>query len=236
VVACSDIGPASSNADEGRGNAFFNIATLGVAVLAALFAGWSAYEAHKTRVGADEAAGVQAKEVQLARKAAEESAQAAKDTARATAELAQDGRTARQVLLVIDNVAFGDNEQASTPISFGLTLRNPSTTPARNLSGELWYGLGKSTNDAAPSTPKQALFRSELGPGEAWPTYVSPPIPRPSEALMNQLGSGSLKLVAVGFVSYDDLYGNKHTRRWCYQFVRGGQNGVTECESGNSSK
>jgi hypothetical protein len=71
----------------------FNFLTMLVSLGAAAFAGLSVHEAYLTRIGADEALRIQAKNIERSRKAADKSAQAAEENASAAKLSAQAAET-----------------------------------------------------------------------------------------------------------------------------------------------
>jgi|ERR1017187_896841 predicted negative regulator of RcsB-dependent stress response len=100
-----------------------------VALFAALFAGWSAYEAHRTRVDGDETSRRQALELVRARKAAEENA-------RATADLAStNSRSARANIYpteMVDEIVDGPNLDQERRL-YTMTLKNLGSGSALDL-------------------------------------------------------------------------------------------------------
>jgi len=218
----------------------FNFFTLVIAVLAAGFAGWSSWEAHLTRVGADHAAEAQARDVERSRKAAEESAAKAGELVAATKGLAESNSklvavTQNQVAVGAESFrrsmeqfhaiqrpwleVTGPSQSDSTSILMTFGLRNRGKIPAIDIAGHCDESLDDSTNARVlkKAAVTATLSSSQIGPEERGDLYV------PNIADSKDPRQAWRVVCAVSYADFMDEHKNArpHEMGFCYAFVRG---------------
>jgi hypothetical protein len=191
----------------------FNFFTLFIALVAAAFAGWAAYEAHLTRVGADEAAKGQAKDVERARVAAEESAHAVNRIA----GLSENRESAR----------LDDTLLSADPSHIFLIINNHSSTRAEHVSGvcDRFVGLPEDPTRGEHLDHEELKLPDTIG--KFTPTLVAP---------VPLVPAGQKTGYVVCKIDYKDVYGQPHFMKRC--FVSGiVPNGIiSRCQFDNEDK
>jgi hypothetical protein len=191
----------------------FNFFTLVIALTAAACAGWAAYEAHLTRVGADEASKAQAKDVERARIAAEESAHAVSSIAR----LNESKEGAR-----LDDTWLTNDSSHEV-----LIITNHGSTRAQDVTGscDRFAGLPEDSTQGEHLDHVELKLPDTIG--KFTPSLLAP---------LPTVPAGQKTGYVVCKIAYKDVFGQPHFMKRC--FISGiVPNGViSRCQFGNEDK
>jgi hypothetical protein len=237
----------------------FNFLTLVLALASAVFAGWSAFEAHQTRIDTDKAAEAQAADVESSAKAAQRSADASEQLAGGVKAIAHDSKkefslnkqrfeNAETTMAAISG-AFISVETAAFPQDFVdhgqtprflLTLSNSGKIPAQGFTLSVARKLTARAEafipkyDTVRKSPAARVDRTEpLGTHET--------VKLPLKNLMSlskddfdQLAARKKILYIYGVVMYQDRLNPDQERDFCQHYSQISKTFV-DCAKGNVS-
>jgi hypothetical protein len=227
----------------------FNFFTLVIALSAAAFAGWSAYEAHELRRDAEgaaldsqRAASIQAHSVDQSRIAAERSAAAAERTAAAFEKTVLTGE--RGAKAAEENASAAENsERALLEVAPRLTqandiefiITNIGRTPALDVkaAAEATVAEDEQDNQLAEKMPSAGddLVIHSLAPGAQ--TKFTAVLRDEVSKLRRRLRS-EYSIYVLGIVTYSDVFAKERGREVCYSLLSSSSTELMPCEQFNT--
>jgi hypothetical protein len=189
---------------------WISIAAILVALSAAVFTGWYAWDTHQIRLESQRTGERQNVEIQHSRAASERSAAAAEDALRYTLESGR-ARLSRTLANVTPLVAGG-----RPTADFMLTNRGRST--ATDIVQETWMEVLDADIDRLPHPPMKALRAQSLAPDD----YIVTGIilqKAISGQQISDIRSGVKALYVYGDVKFRDERGDDHTVEWCSEYT-----------------
>jgi hypothetical protein len=196
---------------------WISLAALLVALAAAGFTGWYAWDTHQMRLDARRAAEEQSADTRHSRVASERSAEAAERSAKAAEEAlrhALEGGRARlsHVLANVSPLTVGERPTAD------FMLSNSGRGTATEIVQKVWMEVLNADLDQLPHLPAKVLRAGALASNDKIVTGII--LPRPLSAQeLSDIRSGSKALFVYGDVKYRDEAGKERTLEWCSQYT-----------------
>lgn len=165
--------------------------------------------------------GFQLYEMRKATEATTVAAKAAQDAVELARESAQIDQRA---WVVIKAASFDKAISAGDPHTLNLVMTNIGKTPANNVDIYFWTAISDETDPDKLPRPESSQHPSQ---GVAAPNVdimvPASPVKLNAEQVA-ALTTGTLKYFAYGHISYRDVFGKKHTTKFClFNYPTGGQ-------------
>ena len=194
-----------------------SVAALPVAIAAAAFTGWYAWDTHQMRLDARRASERQTADIQHSRAASERSAMAAERSAAAAEDALQhnlEGGRARlsRTLANVSPLAPGERPTAD----FMLSNRGRST--AADIVQETWMDVLNADVDKLPHPPTKPLRARSLAPDDDVMTGITLQRPLSAQQIAD-IRSGLKALFVYGDIKYRDENGREHNVEWCSEYT-----------------
>jgi len=210
-----------------------------ISVFAALFTGWQAFEAYRTRKGNEKAIqtqadalkeqadilraqaaalGSQAEMGRISADAAKRSATAAEDSAKATRTLAETGQRA---WLTFDFIQVLSRDSHEFPLAVLAHIPNGGNSPAVNIRVDGRYSILKPGEEGFACTVPPNVNRGPVGPKGILKYHID--LGQIKAELSGRVKTGELHLYVYGLIAYEDVFGNPRSLKWCavYQHSSG---------------
>ncbi len=196
---------------------WISLAALLVALAAATFTGWYAWDTHQMRLGSQKDAVKQNAEIQRSRAASERSATAAERSAAAAEDALRhtlEGGRARlsRTLANVTPLVEGGRPTAD------FMLSNKGRSTATDIVQKTWMEVLDAETYTLPHPPTKALNAKSLAPDDAIMTGIMLQQPLSSRQI-SDIRSGVKALFVYGDVKFRDDYSKDHNIEWCSEYT-----------------